>query len=117
MIRGNPFIHFAHFKPKRPSRGRVSFVVVKDPRVDTKWQGSGEPTAEWLEHRARRTRRAGPYRANTGLPLGLRLALIQGLRTSSRTCRRTAALCLDKLAHIAIDYGFRTAGDLYHRSV
>ena len=31
--------------------------------------------------------------------------------------RRTVALCLDKLGHIAVDYGFRTAADLYRCSI
>ena len=50
------------------------FVVVKDPRVSTRWQGSGAPTAEWLAYQRRHARRSGPYRVSTGLPLGLRLA-------------------------------------------
>ena len=31
--------------------------------------------------------------------------------------RRTVALCLDKLGHIAADYGFRTVADLYRRPI
>ena len=42
---------FSRYFPSCPLHPDLQrFVVVKDPRVDTKWQGSGKPTAEWLEY-------------------------------------------------------------------
>jgi hypothetical protein len=43
---------------------------------------------------------------------------VQGLKNLyPHEPRRTVALCLDKLGHVAADYGFRTVADLYRRPI
>ena len=89
-------VDISKFFPRCPA-GRVlqQSSWIRDPRASSSWQGTGPPSAEWLQWRAhlRRTgQRVPPFRRWTGVPLGFKLAPAFACSVSSEMGQMFAAL-------------------------
>ena len=91
------------FFPSLPlHRDLWDFVVLKDPRVSTRWRGSGPPSDEWRKFQSERDKsdRRGPYRRHTGLPLGFKLAPAFACALSGEIVQFLAALGIKSCMYV-----------------
>ena len=80
---------------------RVSWL--RDPRAETRWQGTGSPPPKWITRQRQQRLRHGrtpPFRRWTGVPLGFKLSPAFACSTSAEIVQFLAAIGITVVSYV-----------------